>query len=300
MTNPDSAPEVPIVAFLPTPFTATDQVDQDRLAAVAARIGRTGILPAVLGGMGEFFALNLEESRDCMAAAVDGAAGTPVVAGIGFSTREAVALAEAARDTGVSILVVNPHYYAVPTPDGLAEHVRRVTEASGLPAVVYSSATHPLTDRHVDALVAVPGLRGIKEEAYPLQEFERRVELWGERVEWWAVTEPVGMPFVLAGARVVTSSMANASPAASQDFVRAALRDEPPEAIVADFVRTWEDFVSSAPEGAPGALKALMHVLDGWRLDVRPPLVPATPATLRSARALLDRFADLVGPAAAS
>ncbi|MCW2764241.1 MAG: dapA 3 [Nocardioides sp.] len=298
MTNhqADSA-DIPIVAFLPTPFTASDSVDQERLCALARRVGRHGIRPAVLGGMGEFFALNLDEARDCMVAAVAGAEGSPVVAGIGFSTREAMALAAAAGEAGVSVLVVNPHYYAVPTPDGLAEHVRQVADVSGLPAIVYSSATHPLTDRHVEALVAVPGFLGIKEEAYPLAEFERRVNAWGTRIEWWAVTEPVGMPFVRAGASVVTSSMASVSPGASRAFVEAELAGEGAGGDLAGFANAWEAFVAGAPEGAPGALKAMLHAVDGWPLEVRGPLVPAGAATLGRARDILAEYQALVGDA---
>lgn len=287
--------EIDIVGFMPTPFTEADEIDEPKMSKLAAIIASQGIRPAVLGGMGEFYALNREEARSCMEAAVSGAGETPVVAGIGFSTREAVELAQDAKNAGISILVVNPHYYEVPTPHGLAEHVRRLTESSGLPAVMYSSVSHPITEAHIDRLVGVPGFRGVKEEAYGPKVMSRRLEQWGHRVEWWAVGEVGGVEYVRAGASVITSSLANVSPVASTLCVRELLGPETTEHSQAlDFAAAWNLYLSQAPEGIPGALKSMMQELYGWRDAVRAPMSPPGPETCRAARGILKQFGNFL------
>lgn len=285
---------VPIVGFMPTPYDRDGDIDASALTALAAVLGSAGIQPAVLGGMGEFYALNRDESRVCMESAIEGAQGTAVVAGIGFSTREAVLRAEDARAAGVAKLVANPHYYAAPRPEGLAEHIRAITEASGIPTVVYSSASQPITDEHLELLVGIDGFRGVKEEAFGPDVTRERAARWGDRIEWWGVGEPAGMPYVAAGATVVTSSMANASPAASVAYVNARLNGEPAGGEVEEFARAWDAYIAGAHEGTQGALKGMMHTLYGWEVGVRSPMCEPGKDTLDAARRLADRFADLI------
>ncbi|MFC7754175.1 dihydrodipicolinate synthase family protein [Tsukamurella soli] len=174
-----------IVGFMPTPFASTGQVDSERLSALAGDIAAAGIRPAVLGGMGEYYALDHDESRQCMEAAVAGAGGVPVVAGIGWATREAVAIASDAARLGIHTAVINPPHYASPSPRAYAEHVRRVTDAAGTGAIVYSAAHFPMTDAYLDRLVQVDGFRGVKEEHYDVATTADRARRWGDRVEWW-------------------------------------------------------------------------------------------------------------------
>jgi len=158
--------QVRIVGFMPTPFTDHDRVDVEQLIALTSSIAKLGIEPAVLGGMGEYYALDRDESRACMAAAKAGAGGVPVVAGVGWSTREAVQVATDAADLGVNSIVINPPHYAAPSPRAYAEHVRQISDAARTGAIVYSWPHFPLTDHYIEALVDVEGFRGIKEEHY--------------------------------------------------------------------------------------------------------------------------------------
>ncbi|GII91600.1 dihydrodipicolinate synthase family protein [Sinosporangium siamense] len=283
----------PIVGFLPTAFTPEGAVDSGKMKDLADLLARHGIRPAVLGGMGEFYALRRDEARLCMEAAVAGAVGrVPVVAGIGSSTREATELATDARDAGVSVLVLNPHYFAVPTPDGAAEHVRRITGESGLPAIVYSSKTQPATEDHLERLTAVTGFHGVKETAFGPDEVRRRVARWGDRIEWWGVGEIGGTEYARAGGKVVTSSLANFSPATSAAYVRAALNGESVDPELAECCAAW-DALLRAPEGYLGVLKAVMRELYGWHPAVRLPMTEAGAASRESVARFLERFRHL-------
>lgn len=259
---------------MPTPFTDDDRVDMERLSALSAFTAKAGIHPAVLGGMGEFYALNRAESRDCMAAAIEGAAGVPVVAGIGWATREAVELAVDASELGVDTLVLNPPYYASPSPEAYAEHVRSVTEASGIGAITYSSRGYPMTDAHLELLVRVPGFRGVKEEHYDVAATAGRISRWGDRIDWWGVGEANGAEYARVGANTVTSSLSSMRPDLVVRAIRSLVGDRADqEAIRA--VSEWIVALLRDDQGSPAFLKEIMHLTAGWSRSVRLPLLPS-------------------------
>ncbi|GAA4489699.1 hypothetical protein GCM10023094_51720 [Rhodococcus olei] len=271
--TPISAGSPAIVGFVPTPFGHDDEVDATRLVSLAARLSRFGIRPAVLGGMGEFYALSRRESRICMEAAVEGSDGRePTVAGIGFATREAVHLAEDARAAGVQTIVINPPHHAAPSPAAYAEHVRRITESSGLPAVLYSSAKYPLTDRHLDALTDVPGFLGVKEEYYDVAAAAKRIAATGDRVQWWGVGEENGVRYAAVGATAVTTSLANFSPGLARDYITQALAGTLDPRVEAA-TRAWTDGLGRDEQGAASFLKEVMRQTAGWNPAVRLPLL---------------------------
>lgn len=281
---------VRIVGFMPTPFDERGGVDASRLSALAGTIAAEGIHPAVLGGMGEYYALDRAESRDCMVAAVAGAGGAPVVAGVGWSTREAALLAADAGGAGIDALVLNPPYYAAPSPEAYAEHVRRVAEAGGIGAIVYSSRGYPMTDAHLERLVEVEGFLGVKEEHYGIEETAVRIARWGDRVEWWGVGEADGSAYARAGARTVTSSLCNVRPDLVVRAVAALVSGgEDPEAVRA--VREWSTALAADRQGAPAFLTEAMHRTAGWNRSVRLPLLPSDAEGRRAVQAFLDAWA---------
>lgn len=279
---------VPLVAFHPTPFTADGSIAAQPLRDLAGRVAAWGVQPAVLGGMGEFYALDADESQRCMEAAVEGADGrVPVVSGVGFSTRDATDLAVRAARAGVSTIVVNPHYFAYPRPRGMAEHIDRITSESGLPAIVYSSPTMPLTPEHLERLVLLPGFRGVKETAVRPADIHEQVRRWGDRVEWWGVGEVDGCEYVRAGTQVVTTSYANVDPEGSVRFVVDELTPgRSPDPTLRAAIDEWHGLLADAEEGYLGVLKRAMQHLYGWEEHVRLPMSSAGPAT----QTLVDRY----------
>jgi len=289
--------QVRIVGFMPTPFTDHDRVDVEQLIALTSSIAKLGIEPAVLGGMGEYYALDRDESRACMAAAKAGAGGVPVVAGVGWSTREAVQVATDAADLGVNSIVINPPHYAAPSPRAYAEHVRQISDAARTGAIVYSWPHFPLTDHYIEALVDVEGFRGIKEEHYSVEETHERIRRWGGRVEWWGVGEIGGSAYARAGADVVTTSIANIRPDLAVRAINAIVAGiQDSEAIEAS--REWERLLASDRDGAPAFLTEVMHQFAGWNQFVRLPLLPSAPSIREAIAAYLARWAPKTQEAA--
>lgn len=261
-----------IVGFMPTPFSDDDRINGGQVRDLANKLASGGVVPAVLGGMGEYYTLSRSESRDCMSAAVEGANGSPVVAGIGWATREAVEIATDAHLVGVDTIVVNPPHYAAPSPRAYAEHVRRVTDAAQTGAVVYSAKHFPMADAYIAELVAIDLFRGVKEEHYSPEATIARVQRWGDRVEWWGVGEVNGSLYGRVGASVVTTSLANFRPDLAVRAITA-LVDGSSDAEAVSAATAWSDLLASDVDGAPAFLTEVMHQLAGWSRAVRLPLL---------------------------
>lgn len=258
---------IDLVAFMPTPFDG-DGIDTAAVKRQMQHYRDHDVQVGLMGGLGEFYALSHQESDTLMKASVDGVEGAvKVYAALGFATREAVRLAVSAADAGCSAVVVNPPYYVAPSPRGMAEHVRAITEASGLEAVLYSSKLLAITDDYLAELVEVPGFRGVKDELSSAEEFAARVRTWGERVDFWVVGEHIARPYVEAGAAAVTTALANVAPQAS----RAHLAGTDSTGQLADLVLESVRMIGAEPGASASVVKEMIAAVSSWPTGVRGP-----------------------------
>ncbi|HET6856314.1 MAG TPA: 5-dehydro-4-deoxyglucarate dehydratase [Streptomyces sp.] len=115
-------------------------------------------------GTGEFHALTPEEFRDCVAAAVQEAAGrVPVVAGAGYGTALAVQYAKAAEEAGADGLLAMPPYLVVADQEGLLRHYTALAAATSLDVIVYQRDNAVFTPETVVGLAQVPRIIGLKD-----------------------------------------------------------------------------------------------------------------------------------------
>ncbi|MFI6790294.1 5-dehydro-4-deoxyglucarate dehydratase [Nonomuraea sp. NPDC050383] len=154
------------VLFFPvTPFGAGGGVAEDVLAehvAGGVAAGAGGVFAAC--GTGEFNALDLPEYTAAVTTAVAATAGrVPVFAGAGGVPPTARAISRAAADSGADGLLVMPPYLVTAPPGGLVRYVREVTEAAGLPAVVYQRGTARFSPAAVAELAELPQVIGFKD-----------------------------------------------------------------------------------------------------------------------------------------
>lgn len=282
--------QIRIVGFMPTPFAEDGRIDTAALESLSKNVASEGIHPAVLGGMGEYYALDRHESRDCVAAAISGAGGVPVVTGIGGATREAARFAADAGELGVGTLVINPPNYVKPPPQAYAEHVRHITEAAGVGAIVYSSTDYPMTDAHLECLVEIEGFHGVKEEHYGAAETAKRIVGWGERIQWWGVGELNGAEYARVGANTVTSSLCNVR---ADLAVRAisALVDGHDDHEAVQAAQDWLVALTSERQGSAAFLTEVMHRVAGWNRSVRLPMLPSDSNGQTTVETFLHRWA---------
>ncbi len=125
---------------------------------------------AVTGTTGEFFTLTFDERValfERVYKAVNGRVA--VMAGTGAaSTRETIALTQAAEKIGYEQVMVVAPYYGKPSQEGLYEHYKAVAESTKCDVVLYNIPiftgvnVDPAT---VEKLAKIPNIVGIKDEA---------------------------------------------------------------------------------------------------------------------------------------
>jgi 5-dehydro-4-deoxyglucarate dehydratase len=154
--------------FLSTPFDADGEVDlprlRDHLEWVFPAVGRTpaGCFPAC--GAGEVWSLDLDEYTGIVGTAVEVVGKrAPVVAGVGYGTRMARAMARTAADLGADGVLVFPPYLTAGPPDGLYEHYRMIAEAVEIAVLIYQREGSQLDRETILRLAAIPNVIGLKD-----------------------------------------------------------------------------------------------------------------------------------------
>ncbi len=130
-----------IVPAVVTPFRDDERIDytawQQHIEMLIAS-GVHGLF--VIGGQGEFFALDEEERAVATRFCAQTAAGrVPVYANVGaVTTQTTVRLARMAEADGVDYIVVITPYYLRPSADELVEHYAEVCRSVRLPVLAYN------------------------------------------------------------------------------------------------------------------------------------------------------------------
>jgi 4-hydroxy-tetrahydrodipicolinate synthase/2-dehydro-3-deoxy-phosphogluconate/2-dehydro-3-deoxy-6-phosphogalactonate aldolase len=199
-----------------TAFDADESVDADATAAHARFVvdaGCHGVFP--LGTNGEFALLTPEERRLVVETVVDEIDSVPVVPGVGApSTRETVAHAEHAADTGADgVIVVTPYYY--PLDDVAAvDHYRRVAAAVDVPVYVYhipSRTGNELTLSALDEIAAIDGIAGLKDSSKDVPWLAQAIDRHPE-LSFLAGSDSLLFPGLEIGCSGLVSAVANAFP----------------------------------------------------------------------------------------
>lgn len=154
------------VLFFPvTPFAPDGEVAEEPLIqhvgqGVAAGAG--GVFAAC--GTGEFNALDLDDYTLVVRSSVMAAAGrVPVFAGAGGALPHARATARAAAAQGADGLLLMPPYLVTAPPAGLIRYVREVSDAGGLPVIIYQRGNARFSPAAVAELAAMPDVIGFKD-----------------------------------------------------------------------------------------------------------------------------------------
>jgi 4-hydroxy-tetrahydrodipicolinate synthase len=171
-----------------TPFDAAGEVDVAALRAfVEWQIGEGihGLIP--LGSTGEFLSLSDEEKETVACVVIDQARGrVPVLVGTGAEdTREVVRLSRRAEAQGAEGVMIIPPFYSTPTEDELFHHYRTVSDAIGIPIMIYNNpatANVDLKPALVARLAQIENCRYIKESTLEVTRVRDIIRLCGDRM----------------------------------------------------------------------------------------------------------------------
>lgn len=207
---------VPVI----TTFDESGRVDLAGLEPVLEAVlsaGATGVVAC--GTTGEGYAMSLEERRVVAARIAEIVGGrVPVLAGVGgMSTDQALDHALLAKALELDGLMVAAPAYCLPTQAELAQHVRAVVGAAGLPTVLYDYPQRTgvaFTTDALDELAEDPAIIGIKEASGDLERIDVLLQRYAGALDVVCGADAAAPVFFDAGVQCWIGGVANVLPAA--------------------------------------------------------------------------------------
>jgi 4-hydroxy-tetrahydrodipicolinate synthase len=284
-----------ISGILVTPFDEEDRFAPVLMKPVIERAIQAGVhILTANGNTGEFYGLTTAEAERAVHAAAEMIGGRiPLLAGIGRSIGDALALTKASVKAGATALMVHQPPDPFVAPRGVLAYVQRIAEAAqGLPIVIYLRNDGIGLDA-IEQLCRIPGVAGVKwASPTPLRLAEsiRRADpsiVWvGGLAETWAPS------FYAVGARGFTSGLINVWPAHSM-AIHAALEEgdyRKANALIHQ-VSAFEELRAEEGNGTNvSVVKTALQLMGNDCGHVRPP--GAWPLTERQSRDLRRLLAE--------
>ena len=265
-----------ISGILVTPFDRSDALAPKQLQPVVDRAVKAGVHILVANGnTGEFYGLTTAEAETMVHAVAEQIDGrVPLLAGVGRSIHDAMALARASRKAGASALMVHQPPDPFVSPRGVVAYVQRIAEAGqGLPIMLYLRNDGIGLDA-IEALCKIPEVAGVKWAAptpLRLAESIRRADpsiVWvGGLAEVWAP------PLCAVGARGFTSGLINVWPEHSVAIYAALEKGDYPGAMaLIAKMSVFEELRAEEGNGTNvSVVKAALQLLGNDCGHVRPP-----------------------------
>ncbi|MDD7465757.1 MAG: 4-hydroxy-tetrahydrodipicolinate synthase [Actinomycetaceae bacterium] len=129
-----------VAVAMVTPFFEDGSLDTESCQKLAEKLVDDGCDALVLSGTTGESPTTHQPEKDELVRAVKAAVGdrAMVIAGAGSNdTAHAVRMAKSAEKSGADALLVLAPYYNRPSQEGVYQHIRAVTESTGLPVMLY-------------------------------------------------------------------------------------------------------------------------------------------------------------------
>jgi 4-hydroxy-tetrahydrodipicolinate synthase len=273
---------------LVTPFKG-GTIDFDAIARLVDWQIDNGVDGIVsVGTTGESATLDVDEHVAVIAATVKAARGrVPVIAGAGGNaTSEALALTRASEQAGADGLLHVTPYYNRPSQEGLYRHFEAIAKATKLPIVLYNVPSRTACDLLCDTVVRLcelDNIVAIKDATGNLVRGSELIAKCGERIAVLSGDDGTAFPLYACGARGVISVVSNVAPRAMSDMWDAVKAGDWARAKQRHYeLRVLNQLLFAEPSPAP--TKAALSILGRCMVDVRLPLVAATPALVEQLR----------------
>jgi 5-dehydro-4-deoxyglucarate dehydratase len=178
------------------------------------------------GGTGEYFSLTLDDFSQVVRTAVQTCQGhTPILAGAGGPTRNAIAFAREAQRQGAAGLLLMPHYLTEAPQDGIAEHVKQVCRSVDIGVVLYNRGQCRLSAAVLEHLAEeCPNLIGFKDGVGDIENMVRVRRRMGDRFAYLGglpTAEVFAAAYRALGVPVYSSAVFNFIPATAMRFYEA-------------------------------------------------------------------------------
>jgi 4-hydroxy-tetrahydrodipicolinate synthase len=207
-----------IISVVVTPMTADEKINEAELRRQVNRMIEAGIHGIFCGGTsGELYGLDDDEVLEVTRIVISETRGRiPVYGGTGrVTTRDTVRLSLKVRDLGVQAVSVVTPYYVKVGQDDLVRHYEDITEAVGIPVIIYNIP--PRTGVNMEPgtlakLADIPNLVGIKDSSGNFDNILKYIEEAGDRVSVVSGNDSLILWTLLAGGKGGISGIANIFP----------------------------------------------------------------------------------------
>ncbi|MFF4506685.1 5-dehydro-4-deoxyglucarate dehydratase [Streptomyces sp. NPDC001401] len=291
-----------VLSFPLTSFTDDGSLDLDAYRAYLAGQLATdpgAVFPAC--GTGEFSALDEDEYRQVVAAAVEVADGRiPVVAGIGYGWAQAVRFARIAEEAGADAALVLPHYLLKAPQDGLVEQVRRIAAGTGIPLIVYQRDQVAFGVESLRRIAEIPTVIGLKDGHSDLDRLQRLTLTAPDHLLFFngaATAEIQARAYATIGVPAYSSAVHAFAPEIANAFFAALQSGD--DSTVDDLLRGFYVPLVELRDRVPGYAVSLVKAaarLRGMPVGpVRAPLTDPGPQDLAELEKLLESGLALVG-----
>lgn len=282
-----------LLTAMVTPFDKNLEVNiplARKLARYLVENGSDGIV--VAGTTGESPTLSRDEKLELFRAVTEEVGGqATVVAGTGsYSTRDTVALTQAAEKVGVDAVMLVCPYYNKPSQEGLYHHFKTVAESTNLPIILYNIPGRTgvnLLPTTVARLAKTGNIVAIKEAAGSTDQVTELRRLLPEDFAIYSGDDSLTLPFLALGARGVVSVVSHLVGKRLRDMLDAFTAGN--VTLAAKIHRELFPlmkglFITTNPVPVKAALNLL-----GWNVGApRPPLVEATEQEKEKVQKLLE------------
>lgn len=150
-----------------------------------------------------------------------------IIAGTGSNcTEHAVALSQAAEETGIDGLLVVTPYYNKATPSGLVAHYSAIAGAVHIPIIAYNVPSRTGVDIPVvvyQQLSKIPKIAGVKEASTDITKIARIKAACPDDFAVWSGNDDQAVPVMSLGGQGVISVVSNIEPVKTQAMAMSAL-----------------------------------------------------------------------------
>ena len=287
--------------LLSFPVTDFDAAGEFNPAGYRARLewlmpyGATALFAA--GGTGELFSLAPDEYPSVIRTAVETCKSkVPIIAGVGFGTRQAIAYAKEAEKAGAAGLLVLPHYLVEADAEGISRHVAAVCQAVKIGIIVYNRNVCRLGPDALEKLAAqCPNLIGFKDGIGDLELMVSVRRRMGDRFAYLGglpTAEFFAAPYKAMGVPVYSSAVFNFIPKTAMDFYRAIAADDHATCnrLLDQFFMPYAAIRNKRPGYAVSIIKAGADLVGRSAGPVRTPLMDCNAEERAALKVLIDKL----------
>ncbi len=232
----------------------------------------------VVGTTGESPTVDVAEHEMLIQVAVEHAAKRiPIIAGTGAnSTREAIELADFAKEAGAAASLTVVPYYNKPTQEGLYLHFKAIAENVDMPHILYNVPGRTCVDLHNDTtlrLAQISNIIGIKDATGNIERGSDLLQRAPKDFAIYSGDDASTLALMLLGAQGAISVTANVAPKLMHEMCRAALNGEVDKARKINFKLLGlhrQLFISANPIPVKWAVSRMNLMKNILRLPLTP------------------------------